>query len=270
MNRNYKSYEIEKIKEYAGEEIYRWLRQSGHICVPLENQAYLFSVELCKVRDFEESERIVLYCGEDCILFSDYYQLLPEEKGESSFSALVRFLDYLTASDMDALDLMEDSLSALEEEMITAKKLRQETGATIVSYRRTLLRLKRSYEQLSAAADMLALDEAEIIPKNLYSRFAAISHRVGRLEAAVAHLRECTTQIREAYQAQIDIEQNQIMKIFTVLTAVFMPLSLIVGWYGMNFQMPEYRWSFGYPLVILFSIVVCSVTAWIFKKKNWY
>ena len=97
-----------------------------------------------------------------------------------------------------------------------------------------------------------------------------MSHRVDRLEAAVAHLRECTTQIREAYQAQIDIEQNQIMKIFTVLTAVFMPLSLIVGWYGMNFQMPEYRWSFGYPLVILFSIVVCSVTAWIFKRKNWY
>ena len=120
MNRNYHTYEIEKIKEYAGEEIYQWLRQSGHICVPLENQAYLFSVELCKVREREESERIVLYCGEDCILFSEHYHLLPEEKGESSFSALVRFLDYLTASDMDALDMMEDHLSALEEELITS------------------------------------------------------------------------------------------------------------------------------------------------------
>ena len=53
--------------------------------------------------------------------------------------------------------------------------------------------------------------------------------------------------MREAYQAQLDYEQNQLMKAFTVLTAIFLPLSLIARWYGMNFSMPEYQWALGYP-----------------------
>ena len=59
------------------------------------------------------------------------------------------------------------------------------------------------------------------------------------------------------------------MKVLTVVTTVFLPLSLIAGWYGMNFaNMPELHWSFGYPLVILFSALVVGVCIWIFRKKK--
>jgi magnesium transporter len=60
------------------------------------------------------------------------------------------------------------------------------------------------------------------------------------------------------------------MKVFTVLTAVFLPLTLIVGWFGMNVKMPEYSWTYGYPYVIVLSIVVCGICGWIFKKKKWF
>jgi magnesium transporter len=76
--------------------------------------------------------------------------------------------------------------------------------------------------------------------------------------------------VREAYQAQVDIEQNQIMKTFTVITAVFFPLSLIAGWYGMNFQMPEFGWRLGYPYVIALSAAVCAVCVICFKLKKWF
>ncbi len=78
-------------------------------------------------------------------------------------------------------------------------------------------------------------------------------------------------QVREIYQSQIDIRQNQIMKVLTVVTTVFLPLSLIAGWYGMNFSgMPELQWPFGYPLVILISVLVVAVTCWFFKKKHYF
>ena len=108
------------------------------------------------------------------------------------------------------------------------------------------------------------------MPAHLHKRFAALDRRVDHLLESVRHLQEYTTQVREAYQAQVDIEQNQIMKIFTVITAIFLPLTLIVGWYGMNFPMPEYAWSKGYAYVILLSVAVCIACFAAFKKKRWF
>jgi magnesium transporter len=59
------------------------------------------------------------------------------------------------------------------------------------------------------------------------------------------------------------------MKVFTVITTIFMPLTLIVGWYGMNFKyMPELNWKYGYLTVIIASILVVSGCIFFFKKKK--
>ena len=91
-----------------------------------------------------------------------------------------------------------------------------------------------------------------------------------RLFQEVLNLRDYVTQVREAYQAQVDINLNHIMKLFTVITAIFLPLSLVAGWYGMNLQMPEYGWQFGYPAIIVISAVVVVGVILYFKKKKWF
>ena len=61
------------------------------------------------------------------------------------------------------------------------------------------------------------------------------------------------------------------MKRFTVITSIFFPLTLIVGWYGMNFRaMPEFAWKYGYVYVIALSVIVVSVLIFISKKKKWF
>lgn len=274
MNKVYRTDELEMLRHYVGEGIYKWQQRSSHLCVPLDSRAYLLVFNWCDVKDMaKKEERVVIFCSEkDFLLFSDHlkFPAQNDDDGETApFRVLSDFLDMLTAEDVDVLDQLEDELNAFEEKLITLK-LQQETGTDIAVFRRSLLRMKRYYEQLSDIADGLALNEAGAVPQNLSSRFLALSHRINHLEDSVAHLREYVTQVREAYQAQIDIEQNQIMKIFTVLTAIFLPLSLIVGWYGMNFQMPEYEWRFGYVFVIIFSIVVCGFMYWFIKRKKWF
>ena len=75
--------------------------------------------------------------------------------------------------------------------------------------------------------------------------------------------------IREALDAALSYEQNRIMKVFTTVTTVFMPLSLIAGWYGMNFTgMPELGWEYGYPFVGILSVLVVLVCIWFFRKKK--
>ena len=83
-------------------------------------------------------------------------------------------------------------------------------------------------------------------------------------------LREYTLQIREMHQSQLDMRQNDTMRILTVVTTLFFPLSLLTGWYGMNFQnMPELKSPYGYLLIILVSIAVILAEIWYFKKKDW-
>ncbi len=65
----------------------------------------------------------------------------------------------------------------------------------------------------------------------------------------------------------LDYNLNNIMKLFTVITTIFLPLTLIVGWYGMNFtNMPELTWQYGYPAVIVFSVIVVMFCVIAFKK----
>ena len=66
------------------------------------------------------------------------------------------------------------------------------------------------------------------------------------------------------------MRQNRIMTLLTVVTTIFMPLTLIAGWYGMNFRyMPELEWRLGYPAVIVLSAAIVAYCLILFKRKKW-
>jgi magnesium transporter len=76
--------------------------------------------------------------------------------------------------------------------------------------------------------------------------------------------------LQNSFLGLINIEQNKVIKIFTVASLIFMPPTLIASIYGMNFKkMPELDWFLGYPLAISFMAISSIVTIWIFKKNKW-
>ena len=92
---------------------------------------------------------------------------------------------------------------------------------------------------------------------------------MSRLLSETERLREYCLQVHEVYQSQIDLKQNKIMRILTVVTTVFAPLTLLTGWYGMNFvDMPELQWRYGYLGVIAVSLVITAVCLIIFRRKK--
>ena len=108
-----------------------------------------------------------------------------------------------------------------------------------------------------------------LISEESLRHFVILDGRLDRLYENVRSLRDYLSQVREAYQAQIDIEQNSLMKTFTVITAIFLPLTLLVGWYGMNLRMPEFGWDYGYPFVIALSVAIIVLCILLFKKRKW-
>ena len=115
--------------------------------------------------------------------------------------------------------------------------------------------------------DILVENENGIFDGKTLRSFKMLYRRTERRFQNVLNLREYVTQVRESYEAEGDISLNTTMKIFTVVTTIFLPLTLIVGWYGMNLKMPEYGWKYGYLFVGLLS-VACIVGIIIFFKRK--
>ncbi len=178
------------------------------------------------------------------------------------------FFDLILAQDGRDLESYDNQIAKMEAQI--------ESGATgksfnseILSLRRRLLIIRNYYEQLLDIFDAMAENEMDIfVAKNLHF-FRAMRDKIARLSANAQLLRESLVQVREAYMAALDYNANRIMKVFTVVTTVFMPLTLIVGWYGMNFKfMPELTSKYGYPAVIVLSVIVVIVSFVFFRRKK--
>ncbi len=264
------------LRDKLGESRARKLFDTRRAWCDMENGAYLVVFHYCDVhKPNRPLERVCIRCAGEAI---DYFMDAPRciqaargvDEALDSYSQLGDFLAALTMEDIYELESVEDRVTALEDRLLTSVSVGKDSTHQIIALRRELQRLRRYYEQLAEIAGELAENRESLFGPEAQKRFAFFLKRTERLLTAVRELRDYITQVREAYQAQIDIEQNQIMKVFTVITAVFLPLTLIVGWYGMNFTMPEYGWSHGYLYVIALSIVVCGICWLLFKRKKWF
>ncbi|MGI6510236.1 MAG: CorA family divalent cation transporter [Erysipelotrichaceae bacterium] len=226
----------------------------------------IYATKAEKVLVYMDNEDLFIFCeNEGCL--KNLAVLLPE--GFSNEKALYQFFVNLFHDDLRFLENFESKITDIEDSAL--KNSKHNYLNKIMFYRKELLSLKRYYEQLDIILDNLCANDNNILSAEGERFMAIISGRVHRYHSYVLNLRDYVTQMREAYQAQIDIEQNQFMKVFTVVTAIFLPLTLIAGWYGMNFKyMPELYWEYGYLLVIILSISVCVGMLWYFKKKKWF
>ena len=217
---------------------------------------------------YVDRENLFVFCEDDAAETAAQAALQTAEEPASNGQALYRFFVRLLKGDMDHLDRLEADISDGETAVLSGA--REAYLDRIVAWRQELLRLKRYYEQLDSIFDELADNDNGLLPKQHTRRFANLGNRMERYLNAAQSLRESVAQLREAYQSQLSIQQNDLMKIFTVVTAVFLPLSLLAGWYGMNFaNMPELQWKYGYPAVILVSVGIVAALVLYFKKKKW-
>ena len=169
---------------------------------------------------------------------------------------------------MILFDSIEKEIMDLEQALIATGK--RDCVSEIISLRKRLMVLKKYYEQFLNVLDILVENENGIFDGKTLRSFKMLYRRTERRFQNVLNLREYVTQVRESYEAEVDISLNTTMKIFTVVTTIFLPLTLIVGWYGMNLKMPEYGWKYGYLFVGLLSLTCIAGIIIFFKRKKWF
>ena len=178
------------------------------------------------------------------------------------------FLEQIVARDQIILERVDKELDTIESNILDGEE--KDPSQRVSRVRSDLRDLRIHYEQLLDLGQELEENENDFFNEDNTRYFHLFTQRVSRLHDLTASLREYSIQIRDLYQSQLDIKQNRIMALLTIITSIFMPLTLIAGWYGMNFRyMPELEYKWAYPAVIVVSIVIVIVSLVFFKKKKW-
>ena len=181
---------------------------------------------------------------------------------------LYDFLEQIVHEDLHLMELYESELDLIEKNILSGEE--GEYLKHINEVRGDLRELRVHYEQLIDLGQELEENENDFFREDNLRYFHLFSNRMARLYDVVTSLRDYTMQLSDLYQSQIDLKQNRIMTLLTVVTAIFLPLTLIAGWYGMNFyNMPELRSPYGYPAVIAVSVLIVVACLLFFKRKKW-
>ncbi|MDO4281157.1 MAG: CorA family divalent cation transporter [Peptococcaceae bacterium] len=227
----------------------------------------------------EEVSRGFIYLDEEDLIFicrdsytyeyfAGIFEDITKQVPGTNEQMLYRFFIRLFTGDMQYLENLEDRI----DERIT-QLLSGDLGDClddIITTRQELLRLKRYYEQVNTVFDGIVLNDNDLLTSDAIQRINILVKRTDRYSDKVRNLQELVTQMQATYQSQLEIQQNDLMKIFTIITAIFLPLTLLVGWYGMNFvDMPELHWQYGYPAVIVLSIAIVIGLVAYFKHRKW-
>ena len=177
-------------------------------------------------------------------------------------------LEMTIAGDLALLEGSERRLNQIEEAILRGEV--ETYPRDMNDIRGDLLDLRVHYEQLIDLGQELKENENGFFREENLRYFHMFTERVTRLSDMTTGQREYVMQLRDLMQSQLDVKQNRIMTLLTVVTSIFLPLTLIAGWYGMNFRyMPELEWRYSYPVVIAVSIIIVIACLYWFRRKKW-
>ena len=178
------------------------------------------------------------------------------------------FLEQIISRDLPIMERYETELDDIEDEILRGGE--NENMVIVNEILSNVRELRIHYEQLIDMTQELLENENGFFNEERLRFLQLFMNRLSRLHTNAVSLREHTMQVRDLYRAHREEKQNGIMTILTVVTTIFMPLTLIVGWYGMNFRyMPELENPWSYPVLIVVSVLIIVGSLIFFKKKKW-
>lgn len=177
------------------------------------------------------------------------------------------FLEQIVEKDLSLMERYEDELSRIEDAILNYQ---MEDLGRVHEIHNDIRKLLVHYEQIIDMTQEFEENENGFFSDENLRYIHLFMTLISRRRDYAVSIRDFTMQVHDLYHAHLEMKQNKIMTILTVVTTIFMPLTLIVGWYGMNFRyMPELEWRFGYPVVIAVSLVVVISCLVFFKRKKW-
>jgi magnesium transporter len=181
---------------------------------------------------------------------------------------LYLILDGLFKSYFESIIYLEKKVEVFEEEIL--KNNTKQFVRQFIDIRRQILRIIRYITPIVYLIDIIKLNENNSISKDMMRYFENIEIKFDKLGSNITSLRESVAYLREAYEAEVSNQANYIMKTFTIVSGVFLPLTLLTGIFGMNFQeIPLLSNRFGFYYLMVFMIILSIYLIYLFRCRKW-
>ncbi|MDH3535111.1 MAG: magnesium/cobalt transporter CorA [Gammaproteobacteria bacterium] len=187
---------------------------------------------------------------------------------------LYALIDLVIDEGFPVLELLGDEIEALEEELLDRPT--RDSLHRLHHLKRTMLIVRRMLWPQREILNRLMHDENGIIAAENQVYYRDCYDHTIQIMDLVETYRDMVSGLLDIYLSSVSYRLNEIMRVLTIIATIFIPLTFIVGVYGMNFSnnespwaMPELRWYYGYPLVWLLMIVILAGMLFYFRRKKW-
>lgn len=190
--------------------------------------------------------------------------------------------DYLAYSLIDAvvdqhfpvLEQVGEAIEELEDALVAGPVA--DAPSKIRAAKQELQLLRRSIAPLREVLASLAREETAFVRPDTQIFLRDCLDHAGQLADAIGSYREIVAGMMDLHLSSVSNRMNEVMKFLTLVSAIFIPLTFVVGVYGMNFDphaspwnMPELEWRYGYPAVLLVMLTLAAGTLLWFRRKGW-
>jgi len=136
--------------------------------------------------------------------------------------------------------------------------------------KKEIITIRKALTPLLEAISKLNRDEPELIEQEVMRYYDDIYDHIVQIIDYIDTYRELSAELKESYLSNLTLRMNQVMKLLTIITTIFIPLTFIVGIYGMNFKnMPELYWKYGYFCVLAIMLVIMAGMLIYFRRRKW-
>ncbi len=249
-----------------------------------EYDKYLFIV----LKTLTTDETLAVHHEQISILMFSTFLFTFREKADGLFDSLklrltnakgrMRALgtDYLTYVVMDTVvdkyfslcDILEEAIEAVEIKLLGQPGTR--TFTTIQLLKRELVFIRKAITPLREVLLTMQRSDTELIREKTQPFFRDVFDHTLRVIDTMDSYRDLINGMLDIYLSSVSNRMNEVMKVLTVFATIFIPLTFIVGIYGMNFDyMPELRWKWSYPILWGFFFLIPAALLTYFRKKRW-
>ena len=244
-------------------------------------------VVLREIRHPQPGEQVSFFLGDRVVVsfqerpgdgFDPVRERLRQGKGrirsEGADFLLYALCDSVLDSFFPTLEKLGDEVEEMEERVLVSPV--PETFLDIRRLKRDLLEVRHAVWPARDALNLLLIEEHALIRPGTKVFFRDCYDHTIQLMDMVETFREMASGLVDEYMSAVSNRMNEIMKVLTVMASIFIPLTFIVGLYGMNFDtkaspynMPELTWTYGYPALLLLMAVVAGGMLYYFRRKRW-
>lgn len=178
-------------------------------------------------------------------------------------------MDAIVDGYFDALEIVGDRLDVLEEKVMTVSS--DEERKEIRRLKKELLYIHKFSWPLRETMSWISKGDSDLIGENTLIYFRDIYNQLVQVIDTTETYRELLSGLVELNLSNVSYRLNEVMKVLTIISTIFIPLTFLAGIYGMNFKyMPELNQKWSYPVLWVIMLIIAGAMLYYFKKKKWF